>query len=112
MLALHRGHVHNEHDHDHQEDESKTQIKLFLDRHALSPHPDRRCHLGSNLKSRTPVDSVGDGSKRHFRAASSAALASTGCPPRMRSSLTTPLGATTTSILTVPAMFIFRARSG
>src|SRR5579862_9157841 len=69
-------------------------------------------YRGSNLKSMIPLLSDGDGSKRHFLAASRAALARTGCPPTTRASFTVPLGATVTSILTVPAILIFRASSG
>ncbi len=59
-----------------------------------------------------PVLSAGDGSKRHFFAASSAAVDSTGWPPTTRASFTVPFGDTVTSIFTVPVIFILRARSG
>ncbi len=58
------------------------------------------------------VLSPGAGSKRHFLTASSAAPASTGCPPTTFASFTVPLGATTTCTLTVPVIFILRANSG
>jgi hypothetical protein len=59
-----------------------------------------------------PVLSPDAGSNFHFLAASSAALARTGCPPTTRASFIDPLGATTTSTFTVPLMFILCANSG
>src|ERR1700757_2000345 len=111
MFALHRRPGHQEQRHHHQENDAEVHVQLLADCHAslLRGQPTYR---GSNLKSIIPLLSVDAGSKRHFRAASSAAVASTGGPPTTLASFTLPFGATTISILTVPARFILRASSG
>src|SRR5271157_2118833 len=68
--------------------------------------------VGSKRNSKSPVDSPGPASKRHFFTASRAAFANTGCPPTTFVFLIDPLGDTVIWTFTTPVMFMRFARSG
>jgi hypothetical protein len=68
--------------------------------------------VGLNLMSIKSVVSCAFGAHFHLRIAFSADWARTGWPPTILSDFTDPFGAITTSIFTLPVMFILRASSG
>src|SRR5689334_3490207 len=92
---------------------AESPVKLFCDCHCLF-HLLAMSHDQFPLAKRISTTSVASwpGSYFHCLTAFCAASMSSGCPPRVFTDLTCPLGATSNSSLTAPEMFILLASSG
>src|SRR3981189_1050007 len=119
VFAPHRKQNHDRQNYDGRQDTSETQVKLFANVHTLiflGRRKDRKssycCDPGSKRNSTIPVVSSAAASYRHFRTASSAAVARIGCPPTSFVFLTVPPLSTGIWTLTIPVMLIRRASSG